>query len=107
MNEELFGELIESVREGGAILRGEQKPSRVFQYTSQNAPTVSGQIFAICVATDDPELLQTRKLYQVMPLANGLMSVIDDAGDTAIYSADYFILIVLPREVEEALSRVA
>ncbi len=30
MNEELFDELISSVREGGAILRGEVKPSRTF-----------------------------------------------------------------------------
>ena len=28
MNEELFAELVTSVKEGGAILRGEQEPSR-------------------------------------------------------------------------------
>lgn len=31
MNENLFNELIESVREGGAILRGEKAPSRFFK----------------------------------------------------------------------------
>ncbi len=31
MRPELFEELLESVREGGAILRGETAPSRVFQ----------------------------------------------------------------------------
>ena len=30
MKKELFAELLESVREGGAILRGQKKPSRVF-----------------------------------------------------------------------------
>jgi len=30
MNEELFAELLESVREGAAIMRGEQGPSRKF-----------------------------------------------------------------------------
>ena len=30
MNEELFAELLESVREGGAILRGEKEASRKF-----------------------------------------------------------------------------
>ena len=30
MNDELFAELVESVREGGAILRGESTPSRKF-----------------------------------------------------------------------------
>jgi len=31
MNEELFAELVASMKEGGAILRGETEPSRVFQ----------------------------------------------------------------------------
>lgn len=31
MNDELFNELLESVREGGAILRGEQAPARKFE----------------------------------------------------------------------------
>jgi putative transcriptional regulator len=31
MNEELFAELLESVREGGAILRGERAPARRFE----------------------------------------------------------------------------
>lgn len=31
MKDELFSELVESVREGGAILRGERKPSRSFE----------------------------------------------------------------------------
>ncbi len=31
MKKEMFDELIKSVKEGGKILRGEQKPSRVFE----------------------------------------------------------------------------
>ncbi len=34
MNEDLFAELLESVREGGAILRGEKAPSRKFEIES-------------------------------------------------------------------------
>jgi len=30
MNDELFSELLQSVREGGAIMRGEKEPSRKF-----------------------------------------------------------------------------
>ena len=30
MRDEMFKELVESIREGGSILRGEEKPSRVF-----------------------------------------------------------------------------
>jgi putative transcriptional regulator len=32
MKKELFDELLESVREGGAILRGEREPSRSFHF---------------------------------------------------------------------------
>jgi putative transcriptional regulator len=31
MNDELFAELLESVREAGEIMRGEREPSRVFE----------------------------------------------------------------------------
>ena len=36
MKEELFAELLESVRQGGAILRGEKKASRTFDYNDQD-----------------------------------------------------------------------
>ena len=36
MKDELFNELIESVREGGAILRGKTKPSRTFVVEGPN-----------------------------------------------------------------------
>lgn len=36
MNDELFTELVESVREGGAILRGEKEPSRRFEISAPN-----------------------------------------------------------------------
>lgn len=36
MKKELFDELLESVREGGAILRDEQAPSRVFSFEEPN-----------------------------------------------------------------------
>ena len=36
MREDLFGELVSSVREGGAILRGEKKPARAFVVDGPN-----------------------------------------------------------------------
>ena len=36
MKEELFNELVESVREGGKILRGKKKPSRKFVIETPN-----------------------------------------------------------------------
>jgi putative transcriptional regulator len=40
MNDELFAELLESVREGGAILRGEKQPSRIFDITEPDVKAV-------------------------------------------------------------------
>lgn len=43
MNDILFAELIESVREGGAILRGEKMPSRTFAIETPNVKQIREQ----------------------------------------------------------------
>lgn len=40
MKQELFNELLESVREGGAILRGKHEPSRAFVIAEADTPDV-------------------------------------------------------------------
>ena len=40
MKDEMFNELLESVREGGAILRGETKPSRHFTIDAPNVQRI-------------------------------------------------------------------
>jgi hypothetical protein len=40
MREDLFAELLESVREGGAILRGERRASRRFEYAEEDVRTI-------------------------------------------------------------------
>jgi putative transcriptional regulator len=40
MNEELFSELLASVKEGGAILRGEKRPSRRFVIPSPDVKQI-------------------------------------------------------------------
>jgi putative transcriptional regulator len=40
MKKELFEELLESVRQGGAILHGERKPSRVFEFSEPDVRAV-------------------------------------------------------------------
>ena len=41
MKDELFEELMESVRQGGAILRGEMEPSRTFDSADVDLPDVA------------------------------------------------------------------
>jgi len=40
MKEELFNELLESVKQGGAIRRGELKPSRVFEFKQPDVQAI-------------------------------------------------------------------
>lgn len=42
MNPKDFEELVESVREGGRILRGEVKPSREFSFTPEKDVKLEG-----------------------------------------------------------------
>jgi putative transcriptional regulator len=43
MKQELFAELVESVREGGAIMRGEKKPSRTFVVVGPDVKSIREQ----------------------------------------------------------------
>ena len=43
MKEELFEELLESVKQGGAILRGEMKPGRSFEFDSPGVQAIRKQ----------------------------------------------------------------
>jgi len=40
MKQELFDELLESVRQGGTILRGDQQPARTFTYPDPDVRTI-------------------------------------------------------------------
>jgi putative transcriptional regulator len=40
MKKELFDELLESVREGGAILRNEREPARTFSFDEPDVRTL-------------------------------------------------------------------
>jgi putative transcriptional regulator len=43
MNDELFDELLESVREGGAILRGQKEPARKFEVKAPDVKQIRDQ----------------------------------------------------------------
>jgi hypothetical protein len=62
--------------------------------------------FAVCVETDDPDLLTPRMVYQVLPDESAARSeyvrVIDNEGEDYLYPAKYFVIVDLPREVERA-----
>jgi hypothetical protein len=63
--------------------------------------------FAICINTDDADLLTPRMIYQVLPDESAAKSkyirVIDNEGEDYLYPADYFILFDFPPTIERAL----
>ena len=67
--------------------------------------------FAICINTDDPDLLSPRMVYQVLPDESAAKSdyirVIDNEGEDYLYPASYFVLVDLPQAAERALLRTA
>ena len=73
--------------------------------------TKSVKKFAICISSDDPDLLTPRRIYQVLPDQSAAKSnhvrVIDNEGEDYLYPADCFLFIPLPREVEQALLHAA
>ena len=64
----------------------------------------------ICLSSYDnseyPASLELHKVYQVLPDEDAAVDrdirVIDESGEDYPYSADYFILVKLPQEVEQA-----
>jgi hypothetical protein len=67
--------------------------------------------FAICINTDDPDLLTPRMIYEVLPDESAAKSnyirVIDNEGEDYLYPADYFIFVNFPRTIEQTLLRLS
>ena len=67
----------------------------------------SRQRFAICINTDDADLLTPRMVYQVLPdegaARSDYLRVIDNEGEDYLYPAKYFVLVDFPQPVKRAL----
>lgn len=67
--------------------------------------------FAICITTDDPDLLTPRRIYKVLPDDKAAKShyirVIDNEGEDYLYPSDHFIFVDFPAAVEQALLRAS
>jgi hypothetical protein len=107
MKTEDFQGLLESVREATQILRGEKKAAREFVVEVPPAQTTMPTGYVICVQTDDPQLLILRKIYQVIYSQAGLVRIVDEAGEAALYPEDFFLPVTFPKEVERVLSQMA
>lgn len=67
--------------------------------------------FAICINTDDPDLLTPRTVYEILPDESAAKSnyvrVIDNEGEDYLYPADYFVFVDFPQAIQRTLIRVS
>ena len=106
MNNERFEQLKASVIEAGLIMRGKQTPSREFQFKIVEKPKNLEEIWAICLESDDAQLLIPRKLYLVKFGETGVW-VRDEEGEMTVCDKEDFLPIAFTPEVEELLAVAA
>lgn len=70
-------------------------------------PTELNFQFAICIATLEDEDLETWKIYRVLPDAKAreveCLRVIDESGEDYLYPQNQFVVVELPKEVQQKL----
>ncbi len=86
------------------VLYGKVEKKEISE-TSEIAPPRKG--LAVCIKTFDSKSLIIRKIYDVTFLANNLVEVVDEEGETEIYPAELFLPLTLPSEVESVLEQIA
>ena len=106
MKKELFERLKESVIEAGKIMRGEISPSRetVLEIETDDLPEPI-ETWAVCIKTDDEELLIPGKIYLVKQLRGGFW-VRDEEDEATLCPQEFFMPIQLPREISEKLENI-
>jgi len=66
--------------------------------------------FAICVYTDDPDLLTPRRIYKVLPddaaARSNYIRVVDNDGEDYLYPAEYFVFVDFPPSIKQVLLQV-
>ncbi len=66
--------------------------------------------FAICIQSDDPDLLTPRMVYEILPDDDAAKSnhvrVIDNEGEDYLYPADFFVFVEFPQAVRKTLQKI-
>ncbi len=106
MKKENFERLKESVIEAGKIMRGEIPPARetIFEIDIDDLPKPS-ETWAICVETDDEELLIPGKVYLAKQLSGGFW-VRDEEGEATLCPQEFFVPVELPQTITEKLENI-
>lgn len=106
MNRENFESLKQSLIEAGEIMRGEKQPARefVFEVDRSQIPAPV-KTWAVCVETDDEELLIPGKLYEIEITRHGVW-LRDEEGEATVCPKEFFMPLSLPAEIAAKLSQL-
>ena len=67
--------------------------------------------FAVCIRTDDPDLLTPRKIYEILPDQGAAKSrylrVIDNEGEDYLYPVSYFVFVEFPPAIRQAIAKAS
>ncbi len=67
--------------------------------------------FAICIRSEDSDLLTPRRVYEVLPDESAAKSryirVVDNEGEDYLYPATYFVFVDFPPVIKQALLRAS
>ena len=69
----------------------------------------SKKMFVVCIKNEGyAASLELRKIYEVIPddraADHQMIRVVDESGEDYLYPSDFFILIDLPKPIEQALA---
>lgn len=106
MNSDRFEQLKAGLIEAGMIMRGELKPSREFVIERAGVPQTPVEMWAVCLESDDHELLIPRKLYLVKYGHSGVL-VRDEKGESVFCDKEDFLPLSFTHEVEQLLESAA
>jgi ssDNA-binding replication factor A large subunit len=62
---------------------------------------------AVCIASENSELLIPRKIYNATFIGDELVMIVDETGEEAVYSASNFMSLSLSAEIENTLLQLA
>ena len=67
--------------------------------------------FAICIKTDDADLLTPRMIYEILPddsaAKSNYLRVVDNEGEDYLYPVDHFVMVDFPQVIQQALLHVS
>ena len=67
--------------------------------------------YALCIDNRDSDDLEKRKVYKVVEdkeaSEEGYMRIIDESGEDYLYPENYFVIVQLPQEAQEAMQMTA